>query len=326
MKIVIPGGCGQVGQILARELGRAGHQCVVLSRSGRTAPAGARTVGWDGRTIGPWAAEIDGADAVINLAGRSVDCRYTERNLAEMLRSRTDSTRVIGQAIALAGHPPRVWLQASTATLYAHRFDAPNDELTGQMGGKEPDAPPLWRKSVAIAQAWEAELAVAVTPRTRKIALRSAMTMSPDRGGVFHVLAALCRLGAGQQGDGRQFVSWIHEEDFVHAVLFLIGRDDLAGAINLAAPNPLTNREFVAAIHRALGAKLALPLPRWALEIGSFFLRTETELILKSRRVVPGRLLRAGFEFRFPSWPPAARDLVGRMKARPVGTARRGEI
>jgi len=307
-----------VGRLLSRALSREGHACVILTRRPRPpdhALPGLRQVVWDGRTMGPWAGEIDGADAVVNLAGRSVDCRYNERNLEAMLRSRVDSTRVVGEAIAVAREPPPVWLQAGTATIYAHRLDAPNDELTGQIGGHEPDAPPLWRKSIEIAQAWEAGRAAAPTPRTRKIALRSAMTMSPDRGGVFHVLATLCRLGAGRQGDGRQFVSWIHEHDFVAAVRFLIGRDDLTGAFNLTAPHPLPNRDFIHAIHTALGRKLAVPLPVWMLEIGAFLMRTETELILKSRRVVPTRLLNSGFGFRYPAWPAAATELARRLHA-----------
>ena len=317
MKIVIPGGSGQVGRLLSRVLRREGHECVILSRKSlppEIATPGLRQVVWDGRTLGPWAGEIDGADAVINLAGRSVDCRYNERNLEAMLRSRVDSTRVVGEAIAVAQRPPRVWLQASTATIYAHRFDAPNDELTGLIGGNEPEAPPLWRKSIEIAQAWEAELATAPTPHTRKIALRSAMTMSPDRGGVFHVLASLARLGIGHQGDGHQYVSWIHEHDFVAAALFLINRQDLAGVFNLASPHPLPNRDFMAGLSSALGRTISVPVPRWALEIGAFFLRTETELILKSRRVVPTRLLNASFAFRYPDWPEAAVELVHRRR------------
>jgi uncharacterized protein (TIGR01777 family) len=315
MKIIIPGGSGQVGQMLVRAFLRRGDECVVLTRT----PAGislapdsdgARTVVWDGKTLGPWADEIDGADVVINLAGRSVNCRYHTRNLAAMMSSRVDSTRIVGVAIAAAKNPPRVWLQASTATIYAHRFDAANDEETGKIGGDEPDVPALWARSIAIARAWEAELAAADTPSTRKVALRSAMTMSPDRGGVFSVLARLCRMGLGRQGDGRQFVSWIHEEDFVAAVDFLIAREDLAGAFNLCAPEPVTNRGFMKALREALGSRIAIPVPRWAMEIGAFFMRTETELVLKSRRVVPTRLLKAGFVFRHPHWPEAAKDLV----------------
>jgi NAD dependent epimerase/dehydratase family enzyme len=139
--------------------------------------------------------------------------------------------------------------------------------------------------------------------------------MSPHRGGVFHVLATLCRMGVGRQGDGRQYVSWIHEHDFVAALRFLIARDDLAGAFNLAAPQPLPNRDFMAGLHAALGRRLSIPIPTWALEIGAFFMRTETELILKSRRVVPGRLLKNGFVFRHPDWPGAAAELTKRWRA-----------
>jgi uncharacterized protein (TIGR01777 family) len=315
MKIIIPGGNGQVGRMLTRAFLCEGHECVVLTRKS-TNPAsstpGHREVLWDGCTLGPWAAELENAAVVINLAGRTVDCRYHERNLREMMASRVESTRVIGQAIAQAKNPPRVWLQAGTATIYAHRFDAPNDEETGIIGGHEADAPALWAKSIDIAQAWEAELNAAPTPRTRKVILRSAMTMSPDRGGVFHVLASQCRLGFGRHGNGRQYVSWIHEHDFFAAVNFLIEREDLAGAFNLAAPNPLPNRDFIAALHRALGRRLSVPISCWALAFGTFFLRTETELILKSRRVIPTRLLKSGFSFRYPDWPAAAAELAKR--------------
>lgn len=312
MKIIIPGGNGQVGRLLIRAFVREGHECVVFTRRASAEIAGARAVVWDGRTLGPWVAELEGADVVINLAGRSVDCRYHERNLTEMMDSRVKSTRVLGQAIAAAKRPPRVWLQAGTATIYAHRFDAPNDEATGVIGGLEPGVPALWGKSIAIAQAWEKEFRTATTPHTRKVILRSAMVMSPDRGGVFSVLARLACLGVGRQGDGRQFVSWIHEHDFVAAVIFLIARGDLTGVFNLCSPHPLPNRDFMAALRVAVGRRWGLPVPAWILEFGAFFLRTETELILKSRRVVPGRLREAGFQFRYPQWPAAARELVGR--------------
>lgn len=314
MKIILPGGNGQVGRMLIRAFVHDGHECVVLTRGRATLPAKARAVSWDGRNLGPWAAELDGADAVINLAGRSVDCRYHERNLAGMMNSRVDSTRVIGQAIAAAKNPPRIWLQAGTATIYAHRFDASNDEATGIIGGREPGVPALWGRSINIARAWEAEVSAAVTLRTRKVVLRSAMVMSPDRGGIFSMLARLARLGVGRQGDGRQYVSWIHEQDFVAAVNFLIARDDLAGVFNLCSPHPLPNRDFMAALHGAVRSPVSVPVPRWALEIGAFFLRTETELILKSRRVVPSRLLQEGFTFSHPDWPAAALELAHRQR------------
>lgn len=315
MKIILAGGTGQVGRVLVRAWTQAGHECVVLTRN-PSAPAKqpARTVAWDGRTLGPWTTELEGTDVVVNLAGRSVNCRYTEANLQLMMRSRVESTRVIGQAISRARKPPRLWLQAGTATIYAHRYDAPNDEATGIIGGSEPHVPVLWKRSVDIALAWEAELAAAPTPQTRKVSLRSAMIMSPDHGGVFSAFATLCSLGMGAQGNGTQFVSWIHEHDFTAALDFIMRNESLSGAVNVCASHPLTNRAFVAALHHALGRRLSVTAPSWLLEIGAFFHRTETELLLKSRRVVPGRLLDAGFHFQFPDWPSAATDLTRRWR------------
>lgn len=308
MKILIPGGSGQVGTILARAFHQDGHEVVVLSRSPGGAPW--RTVSWDARTLGEWAGEVDGADVVINLAGRSVNCRYTARNRREILESRVDPTRVLGVAVARAARPPGVWLQASTATIYAHRYDAPNDEATGILGGAEPDVPETWRFSIDVAQGWERALDEAPAPRTRKVKMRAAMVMSPDRGGVFDTLLGLVRHGlGGRAGDGRQYVSWIHHMDFVRAVRWLIGHDDVDGAVNLAAPHPLPNADFMRALREAWGISFGLPATKWMLEIGARFLGTETELVLKSRRVVPGRLLQAGFTFDFPAWPEAARDL-----------------
>ena len=308
MRIVIPGGSGQVGTVLARALHAGGHAVVVLSRRPATRPW--RVVRWDGVSLGAWQDEINGCDAVINLTGRSVNCRYTPANRAEILESRVLSTRVVGEAIARMTRPPRVWLQASTATIYAHRYDAPNDERSGILGGREADAPESWRFSIDVAQAWERAFDEAKTARTRKVGLRSAMTLSPDRGGVFDALLGLVRHGlGGSAGDGRQFMSWIHYEDFVAAVLWLIDREDISGAVNVAAPHPLSNAEFMRVLREAYGAPLGLPASRWMLEIGAVFLRTETELILKSRRVVPARLLEHRFTFRFPAWAEAARDL-----------------
>ncbi len=315
MKIVMPGGSGQVGMMLSRAFLAEGHDVVVLSRRPTVRPW--RTSAWDGATLGAWQRDIDGCDVVINLAGRSVNCRYDKANRDAILRSRVDSTRVVGQAIARAANPPRVWLQASTATIYAHRFDRANDEHTGQLGGDESTAPDTWRFSIDVARAWEREFDDAITAGTRKVALRSAMTLSPDRGGVFDTLAELTRRGlGGRAGDGRQFVSWIHEHDFVDAVRFLIARDDISGIVNLASPNPVPNEEFMRVLRDACAIPFGLTSTRWMLELGAMFMRTETELILKSRRVVPAKLLEAGFEFRYPEWPEAAADLCRRWKER----------
>lgn len=315
MKIVLSGGTGQVGTVLKRALSAAGHDVVVLSRR----PRGQDEVRWDGATLGSWAGEIDGSDVVVNLAGRSVNCRYTPANLREMMDSRVHSARVVGEAIAAAPRPPRVWLQMSTATVYAHRYDAPNDEATGVIGGTEPDAPGYWSYSVDIAKAWEREQETADTPHTRKVALRAAMVMSPDRGGVFDVLSRLARLGlGGPVAGGAQYVSWIHDQDFVRAVEFLVARDDITGPVNLAAPGPLPHRDFMRALRAAWGVPIGLPATRWMAEAGAFVLRSDTELLLKSRRVVPGRLLDAGFTFDRPDWPAAADDLVRRLRGRAV--------
>jgi uncharacterized protein len=308
VKIVIPGGSGQVGTVLARALHGDGHEVVILSRKPETGAG--RVVAWDGRTVGAWTRELEGATAVINLAGRNVNCRYSAANRREILASRLDSTRVVGQAIARASCPPRIWLQACTATIYAHRYDAANDEATGLLGGAEPGAPGTWRFSIEVATAWERALDEASVPGTRKVALRSAMTLSPDRGGVFDVLLGLVRHGlGGRAGDGRQYISWIHERDFIRAVYWLIEHEGVAGAVNLAAPQPVPNAEFMRVLREEWGTRIGLPALGWMLEVGAFFMRTETELILKSRRVVPGRLLEGGFEFQFPTWHAAAQDL-----------------
>ncbi|MER5753292.1 TIGR01777 family oxidoreductase [Streptomyces sp. NPDC002088] len=311
MKMVLPGGTGQVGTILGHALTAAGHEVTVLTRH----PEREHEIGWDGVTLGPWAEAVDGCDVVINLAGRSVSCRYTAENLRAMMDSRVDSARVIGEAIAAAARPPRVWLQMSTATIYAHRFDAAHDEATGVIGGSEAGAPDYWAYSVEIAKNWEQAQAEARTPATRKVALRSAMVMSPDRGGVFDVLLRLTRLGlGGPVAGGAQYVSWIHDEDFVRAVEFLIARDDLAGPVNLASPGPLPHRKFMQTLRAAWGVPVGLPATRRMAELGAFALRSDTELLLKSRRVVPGRLRAAGFGFAYPEWERAAADLVRRAR------------
>jgi len=308
MKIVIPGGSGHVGTILARAFQRDGHDVVVLSRVPAVQPW--RVVTWDGVSMGPWLNEIDGSDVVINLAGRSVNCRYTQAHRREIMDSRVLATRVVGRAIAQSIDPPRLWLQMSTATIYAHRYDVANDERSGIIGGAEPNAPETWRFSIDVARAWEQAFADASAARTRKVALRSAVVMSPDAGGPFDMLLALVKRGlGGRAGDGRQFVSWVHETDFIAALKWLMDRDDVDGVVNIAAPNPVPNADLMRTLREAAGVRVGVNASTWMLELAAFFMRTETELILKSRRVTSGRLLEQGFEFRFPLWPEAARDL-----------------
>jgi TIGR01777 family protein len=315
MKIIIPGGTGQVGTLLARAFTNDGHEVVVISRKHEAADWA--VVSWDAETLGEWAEEIDGADVVINLAGRNVNCRYNEANCREIMDSRVNSTRVVGEAISKASNPPKVWLQASTATIYSHRFDASNDEKTGIIGGSEPDAPEKWRFSIEVAKAWEQAANEADTPNTRKVLMRSAIVLSPDQDGIFDVLLGLVRRGlGGTAADGNQYISWVHERDFVNSVNWLIEHEELFGPVNIASPNPMINKDFMRILRDAWGASIGLPATRPMLALAAVFMQTETELILKSRRVVPTKLLDSGFNFSFPLWEQAARDLCRRWRKR----------
>ncbi len=315
MKIVIPGGTGQVGTLLARAFAGDGHDVVLLSR-GHVSASSSRVVPWDAASLGSWTSELEGADVVINLAGRNVNCRYTPENRRLIMDSRVNSTRVVGEAIARCVRPPRIWLQASSATLYAHRFDAPNDEATGIVGGDEPDMPDTWRFSADVVAAWERAAGALELRHTRRVLLRLAITFNPDRGGAFDILLRLVRFGlGGAAGDGRQYVSWIHETDLIRAVAWLIANESVEGAVNLAAPHPLPNDEFMRTLREEWGIKVGLPSPAWLLEIGAMFIRTETELLLKSRRIAPGILTAQGFQFKYPTWREASRDLCRRWQA-----------
>lgn len=311
-RLVIPGGSGFLGRILAPWFAERGWEVTILSRRSAPTVQGIRCVAWDGRKIGDWVRYLDGTTAVVNLAGRSVNCRYNARNREVIMRSRIASTHVLGQAIAECAAPPRVWLNSSTATIYRHSFDRPMDEETGEIGAT-PEAKDSF--SIEVATAWEREFDEATMPSTRKVAMRTAMVLAPGKGGVFDVLYRLVRFRlGGTMGTGCQFVSWIHGEDFCRAVEWLIQHHDLSGRVNLAAPNPVTNREMMKTLRELAGIRLGLPATRWMLEIGAFLMRTETELILKSRRVVPGRLLTAGFSFHFPEIRGALQDLLSQAR------------
>jgi uncharacterized protein (TIGR01777 family) len=314
-KVILAGGSGFLGTALARKFTAFGDEVIVLTRSSKNAGgtsalpgSGAKHILWDAKTPGVWATLVDGADVVINLTGKSVDCRYTEPNRKAIIASRVDSTRAIGQAIARCAKPPRVWLNASSATLYKHTFDRAADE-NGKTGAT-PEAKDEF--SIEVIRQWERAFDEAQTPNTRKAALRITMVFGAG-GGVYPVLRRMARLGlGGKLGSGKQYVSWIHEEDFCRAVDWIIDHDDLKGPVNLAAPNPLTNRDMMRLVRKSCGVPLGLPAAKWMLEIGAFFLRTETELIIKSRRVVPGKLLSSGFQFHFPRLEDALRDLQKR--------------
>jgi uncharacterized protein (TIGR01777 family) len=320
LRIVIPGGSGLLGHILARYLQDRGHHVTILTRGPYT--ANWQTVHWDGKQAGPWVESLEGADVCINLAGRSVNCRYSEENRRAIYNSRIETTRLLNQVIANIEAPPRVWLNASTATIYRHAVDRPMDEITGELGGGEliskyRHAPETWDFSIGVAKDWEAAFFGTPTPRTRKVALRSSIVMSPVSGSAFAIISNLVRASlGGHQGNGRQYVSWIHEEDFARAVEFLINHEDICGPVNVTAPHPLPNRDFMRELRDAWGIPNGIPAPRPLLAVAAMLLRTETELVLKSRRAVPARLLQAGFEFEFSDWQQAAEDLVERWRNR----------
>ena len=299
-KIVIAGGNGYLGRLVSRHFLDKGDQVTVLTRQTANTDSRPSQIHWDGLTLGSWALTLEKADVLINLAGRSVNCRYTGRNRRAIYDSRLQSTAILGEAIAACVHPPKVWLQSSSATIYRHAEDREMDEATGEIGTGF---------SVDVCQKWEATLLAAKTPLTRKVALRSAMVMGPGSDGVFGAFHRLARLKlGGTLGHGRQFVSWVHYLDFLRALDWISEFSSLTGAVNLAAPNPLPNRDFMRVLRQG---KRGLPSHRWMLEIGAFFLRTETELLLKSRRVIPVKLLQSGFVFLHPHWETAARDLLG---------------
>ena len=310
-KIVIPGGGGFIGRHLTRYFADKGWEVVVLSRRRNERQEGARFVWWDGANLDAWVDELDGSDAVINLAGRTVNCRYSKKNRRQIYESRQFSTEVIGEAIADCAAPPSVWFNASSATVYRHSLDRAMDEATGDIDPVEPGKPrDKWEFSVDVVNRWEAALFDAPTPDTRRIAMRLSMVFGSGKGGVYEAFRNIARFGlAGTQGPGNQYVSWLHVVDFLRMIDWCIENENLEGTINMCSPKPIPNREFLKALREASGARFGLPATWWMLEIGAFFMRTETELLLKSRRVVPGRLIDSGFTFDHPNWSDAAKAI-----------------
>lgn len=302
MNILIAGGGGFLGQALDRHFSDRGHSVVVLTRGRTSRDIWSPSEYWDGKTPGPWTALLEDADVLINLSGRSVDCRYTPSNRRAILASRLDSTRVLGEAVAACAHPPRLWINAASATIYRDSEDRAMDEATGELGSGF---------SVDVCRQWERCFFEAPLPETvRRVALRTSIVLGRG-GGALKPLCALARLGlGGRQGHGRQFVSWLHEADFASIVEHVIANEDLSGVVNATAPSPLSNTAFMAAVREAMGAPFGVSTPAWLLEIGAFLIRTETELVLKSRRVVPARLLDGGYRFHFSEAGAALQDLL----------------
>lgn len=299
--IAIIGANGFLGKTTDHYFRQSGWRTVGFTRGPKIHTACTNQVQWTPGSPETIARHLDGVDAVINLAGRSVDCRYNRKNKAKILRSRLESTRAIEKAIESCRTPPSVWLNASSATIYEEAFENPQTEERGTLGHGF---------SVSICRAWENAFFESKFPNTRKVALRTSLVLGHGRNSVYPRLAQLTRMGLGGTiGDGEQMVSWIHELDFARALKFLIEDESLEGVFNLTAPAPLNNRAFMRSLREKTGRAVGIPTPRWLLKIGTFLLRTEPELVLKSRFVIPERLMKERFLFRYPFIDEAFDDL-----------------
>lgn len=289
-KLIIAGGTGFLGTVLIEHLSTSFDEIVLLSRKQKLPKKQIRTVVWDAKTLGNWSKELDGADVIINMTGRSVDCRYTPSNKVEIMQSRVASTKVLGLAISQCENPPHTWLNSSTATIYKHSLDTLMDEKNGTIGQGF---------SVEVAKAWETTFFNSPTPTTRKVALRTSIVLG-KKGGALQPIKTLTRLGlGGKQGSGNQKFSWIHEIDFAQSIAFILDHTSIHGPINLVAPIPSTNSALMKMMRKHLHIPFGLPTGKKLLEIGAALIGTETELILKSRNVIPKRLQEAGYTFAF---------------------------
>lgn len=300
-KLIISGGSGFLGSLLTDYFGSSFEEIVLLSRKQKPQHNNVRTVLWDAKTFSGWEREFEDADVVINMAGRSVDCRYNQKNKDLIMNSRVDTTTIIGKAIAQCKNPPSTWLNSSTATIYRHSLDKEMTECTGEIGTGF---------SVSVAKAWEYALFSSTTPQTRKIALRTSIVLGKN-GGALQPIKKITQLGlGGKQGDGKQKFSWIHEEDFLRSLDFLITNSHIKGPINVVAPKPSTNAYLMSLMRDTLKIPFGIPSPKPLLEVGAFVIRTETELLLKSRNVIPEQLLKEGFTFRYEQLDKALKDLL----------------
>lgn len=300
-KIVIAGGNGFLGQSLARHFADRAKEIVIISRRPVPETVNVKWRHWDGIHVRAWAATLENADAVINLAGRSVDCRYTAKNKREIYASRIDSTNAIGNAIRACHVPPKAWINASSATIYNGSYEKLQTEAHGDIGNDF---------SMDVCKQWEATFDSFNGMGTRKILMRISIVLGKD-GGALPTLGKLVRFGlGGRHGNGRQFCSWIHVEDFCRAVEWLISNPSATGAYNVTAPIPVRNHEFMGSLRKSLRVKVGIPTPKWLLEIGAFIIRTQPELVLKSRKVYPERLLQDRFQFQYPGLEKALHNLL----------------
>jgi len=302
MKIILAGGNGFLGKVLCQHFAET-NDIIILSRGTSGSRNGVRYEHWDAKTIGPWAKTLENADVVINLVGRSVDCRYNEKNKKEILESRIDSTTVLGNAIMACQNPPKLWLNSASATIYRHSLDRQMTEEDGEIGEGF---------SVGICKAWEKAFYDFKLPATRQVALRISIVLGRT-GGAIKPLTNLAKLFlGGRQGSGEQFFSWVHEEDYARIVEFIIEHEELSGSINTVSPKPVRNKDLMKAIRKSVHRPFGLPMPKWMLEFGAIIIRTETELIIKSRNVIPKRLVDAGFEFKYGDLDSALKEINDR--------------
>ena len=299
-KIVIAGGSGFIGKALSSYYKNRGYLVIVLTRGESQLVDGIRFQNWNAETLGDWKDLLNGADILINLIGKSVDCRYTEANKKLILSSRVNATKILGEAINQVENPPKVWFNASTATIYDYSLTKAMTEEDGDIGSDF---------SMSVAKAWEEAFFNSVTPNTRKIAMRISLVLGKGEG-VLPVLTQLSKFGlGGYHGNGKQRFAWIHISDLISVIEFLKENENIEGPINCTSHSEINNKQFMKALRKSLGVWFGIPAPTFAIEIGSFFMQTESELILKSRSVKPKRLLDSGFQFKFTNIDKALADL-----------------
>ncbi|WP_299315086.1 TIGR01777 family oxidoreductase [uncultured Aquimarina sp.] len=300
-KLIIAAGTGFLGNVLVEHFKNKAETIVILTRSKNKSIENIKYVHWDAKTLGVWKQELDDADVLINMTGKSVDCRYHQKNKDLILSSRVDSTAVLGEAVLACKNPPKVWLNSSTATIYRHSLDKEMDEVNGEIGTGF---------SVNVATNWESVFFSHQTPKTRKVALRTSIVLGKN-GGALQPILNLVKIGfGGKQGKGNQKFSWIHEDDFARSLEFIIENSEIQGPINIVAPKPTDNNGLMKTLRNATKTPFGIPLPKPLLEIGARIIKTETELILKSRNVIPKKLQDSGFRFKHPNLTKALIDLT----------------
>lgn len=300
-KVILAGGNGYLGQVLAEYYRHLSAEVIVLSRKSAPDNGNIKTLVWDGRTEGDWMYNLEGADLLVNLCGKNVNCRYTKENQAEIINSRVIPTALLGKVIKKMENPPKLWINITSATIYRHAEDRPQDEESGEVG---------YGFSIDVCRIWESTFFETNTPQTRKVALRMGIVLGKNDG-AFPRLLNLVRLGlGGKQGDGQQYISWVHEQDAARCTEWLMKNEDMTGIINCTAPEPIKNTDFMACIRNVYGIPIGLPSPAWLLEIGAMMIGTETELILKSRWVLPKRLLENNFTFQYSRAEHAVKDIL----------------